>query len=276
MEIGYISGLRRQVKLIDIQYNVFCICTYIFLHRRNLYMYSMHASVYLMSTWSESQMGVDAWKWTNTQTLISSCGECDATAGNNPKPEQNFKELWASQTTNGCVQPHHSHSHSHSHSYSYYPTSPPQTPSLFGSRSGRSCRTKGFKLLVETTSSASFEWMATNGWARRRTNRRKRVEEDAWGWGWGCECEDKLSGDRDANDWFCVLYSRCRELPLVAVHTHTQTGTHTRTHTEKTCVSCVRSVSLLMLMQERSAGNWKIYSIVGNSTKSLIGFIMCA
>lgn len=207
----------------------------------------MHASVYLMSTWSESQMGVDAWKWTNTQTLISSCGECDATAGNNPKPEQNFKELWASQTTNGCVQPHHSHSHSHW--YSYYPTSPPQTPSLLGSRSGRSCRTKGFKLLVETTSSASFEWMATNGWARRRTNRRKEQKRKGWrGWGgcmgmgmmmwmWG-QVERRQRRQRLILRFVFALpwaSSGCR------THTYTNRHTHTHTHREdvrELCAEC--------------------------------------
>lgn len=142
-----------------------CICTWEMSICTCMYVY---VSVYLMSIWSESQMGVDAWKWTNTQTLISSCGECDSTAGNNPKPEQNFKELWASQTTNGCVQPHRATAAATATVTTLYtpPTHPcPSNPLLL---LGRSCRTKGFKLLVETTTStASFEWMATNGWARQ-------------------------------------------------------------------------------------------------------------
>lgn len=176
---GYVRGLQRQVKLIAyvlcILYMHICICTW-----EMSMCVCMYGSVYLMSIWSESQMGVDAWKWTNTQTLISSCGECDSTAGNNPKPEQNFKELWTSQTTNGCVQPHRARAAATATATTLpHPSFPLQPLSPFGSRNGRSCRTKGFKLLVETTSTASFEWMATNG--RNGSMERRKDEQEEWG-----------------------------------------------------------------------------------------------
>lgn len=121
--------------------------------------------------------------------------------------------------------------------------------SLFGSRSGRSCRTKGFKLLVETTSSASFEWMATNGWARRRTNRRKEQKRKGWrGWGgcmgmgmmmwmWG-QVERRQRRQRLILRFVFALpwaSSGCR------THTYTNRHTHTHTHREdvrELCAEC--------------------------------------
>jgi len=73
-------------------------------------------------------------------------------------------------------------------------------------------------------------------------------------------------------EWGWTLRQHCSHRLILRIEFHTHTQKHSQIYMciQKTCVSCMRAAILLILMQKR-----RQLENLFNSTKSLIGFIMC-